>query len=147
MYLKQKFGDDFDEARAAFVKMDDLEGRLVLVYPHETGERESTIKGQAGKMYTYVVTTTHVLSGPITDMIEAVPTTLDDFQMSGQNIVGQLKPKIRTRRAVLGRLGKKEPSQRGMQKAWILNEPTEKDKAIARKFIAAMKKRKGDVFD
>lgn len=141
--------DDFDEARSAFVKMDDLEGRLLLVHPQDTGERESNLPGQAGKMYKYVITDVVVLDGEITEMIDEVPMVLDGFQLTGQTIVGQLEPKIRKGRKVLGRLTKKPAQQRGFSPAWVLADPTDEDKAKARAYLKAEAERraKADPFD
>lgn len=129
--------DEFDGARSAFVKMDDLEGRLLLVTPTDTGERESNLPGQTGKVYTYIVADVAALDGEITDMVDAIPFELEDFQLTGANIVGQLQPKIKRNGKVLGRLTKKKAQQRGFSDAWVLAEPSEEDKQRARQYLAA----------
>jgi len=126
--------DPFTSAREAFVKMEDILGRLVLVIPTSAGERESNVKGQAGQMYTYVETDTVVLDGDVTDMIDEVPTVLEGFQFSGQTVTGQLLPTLRKQGKYLGRVAQK-PSQYKTQ-MWVLAEPTEGDKAVAREYLA-----------
>lgn len=136
--------DEFDGARAGFVKMDDLVGRLLLVTPVETGERESTLPGANGKTYTFVVTDTVVLDGDVNEVVDEVPLVLADFQFSGQTITGQLTPAIRRGRKVLGRLSQQPSQTKGFGKAWVLAEPTEADKAVARAYLASVPK--DDVF-
>ena len=139
--------DEFDEARSAFVKQEHLKGCLLLVTPTGQGERESTLPGANGKPYTYVVADTVVLDTgfdkdgkPLTnDMVEETPTELADFQLSGASLVGQLLPKIRKGRKVLGRLGKAPSQTKGFGEAWVLAEPTEADKVVARAYLASVK--------
>jgi hypothetical protein len=139
--------DPFSEAREAFVKMDDVEGRLLLITVLDSGERESTLKGaKAGDMYTYIVTDTVVLDGELTEMIDEIPMELEGFQFSGQAITGQLLPHLKKvvngtgNGMVLNRLGTKPNSWK--TKTWILQEVTEEDKAIARKYLASVAARK-----
>lgn len=134
--------DPFSTARAAFVKMDDVEGRLLLITVISSGERESNLPGsKAGDTYTYIVTDTVVLDGEVSDMIEEVPTTLEDFQFSGEAVTGQLAPALRKDvKMVLGRLGTKP--NKFKTKTWILNEPTEEDILVARKYLEEEKARK-----
>ena len=136
--------DEFDEARSAFVKQEHLKGCLLLVTPTGQGERESTLPGANGKTYTYVVADVVVLDGDVSEMIEDVPLTLDDFQFSGATLTGQLLPKIRKGRKVLGRLDKTPSQTKGFGKAWVLAEPTEADKVVARAYLASVPK--DDVF-
>jgi hypothetical protein len=128
--------DPFSDASDAFLKMDDLIGRLLLVSPQDVGERESTLPGSQGKVYEYVITETVVLDGDVTDLIEDIPTVLDGFQFSGQAITAQLKPKVASKGMVLGRLGQKPSQTKGFGKAWVLQPPTDDDKVLARKWIA-----------
>lgn len=138
--------DPFSVANEAFVKMDHVEGRLLLIQVTGSGERESTLKGaKAGEMYTYIETDTVVLDGEIDDMIDTIPMELDGFQFSGQAITGQLLPQLRKMESgkgnglLLNRLGTKPNSFK--TKTWILQEPSEEDKALARKYIADRKAR------
>lgn len=139
--------DPFSSARAAFVKMDDVEGRLLLITVSESGERESNLPGaKQGDTYTYVVSDTVVLDGEITDMIDEVPMVLEDFQFSGEAVTGQLMGPLKKLKAgkgngmVLGRLGTK-PNKFKTQ-TWVLQEPTDEDKAVARKYLADEAERK-----
>lgn len=124
--------DPFSDARSGFVKLDDLEGRLILVVPQAIQERASTLPGQQGKTYEQITGDVIVLDGPVTDMIEEVPMTLEGIAISGQVITAQLKPKVKTNGMVLGRLGKQPSQTKGFGPAWVLNAPEEADKVIAR---------------
>jgi hypothetical protein len=128
--------DPFDSAREGFVKMDDLKGRLILVSPTGIGTRDSTLPGSQGKVYEFVESTTVVLDGGPDEMVTEVPMVLDGFQFSGQAITGQLKPKVARRGMVLGRLGQKPSQTKGFGPAWVLQEPTEDDKVLARRYLA-----------
>lgn len=133
--------DPFSSAREAFVKMDDLEGRLVLITPTDSGERQSTLKGaKESDTYVYIVSDTVVLDGEISDMIDEVPSVLEDFQWSGQAVTGQLLPQLKKKGMVLGRLGTKPNSWK--TKTWVLQEPTDEDKVLARKWLADEEARK-----
>lgn len=139
--------DPFSSAREAFVKMDDVEGRLLLITLLDSGERESTLKGaKDGETYIFVETDTVVLDGDVSEMIDEVPMVLEGFQFSGQAVTGQLVPQLKKKNAgtgtgmVLGRLGTKPNSFK--TKTWILQEPTEADKVVARKWLTEEQERK-----
>lgn len=127
--------DPFEDARAGFVKIDDLLGRLVLVYPVSAEERQSTIRGQENKTYLSFTCDVIVLDGKTSDMIEEVPVTLTGVFLAGQVLEGQLKPSLRkppNRRFVLGRMNRVPASRKGMQDRWQLEPPTDDDKDLAR---------------
>lgn len=139
--------DPFSSAREAFVKMDDVEGRLLLITATDSGERQSNLpKAKDGEMYTYVVTDTVVLDGEISEMIDEVPTVLEGFQFSGQAVTGQLLPAVKKYQSgngtgmVLGRLGTK--GNQWKTQTWVIQEPTDEDKAVARKYLADVAARK-----
>jgi hypothetical protein len=138
--------DPFADANDAFVKVEHLKGRLVLVTPLEIGQRASTMRGQEGKMYDYVETETVVLDGETTDLFPTIPFVIDGFQWSGAAVVPQLKPKIASGRPVLGRAGGKPSATKGFGDANILTAPTDEDKAVAREYIAS-KAKSADPFD
>jgi hypothetical protein len=126
--------EDFDLARSGYVKMDDLLNRLLLIKPTDHGTRESKEKGQSD--YEYVVCDVTVLDGPTTDMIDEVPGTLEDFQLSGVNVVNTLKPKLKRGGRVLGRLAQHKAQGRSTL-AWHLDEPTPADVAATKAYLKA----------
>jgi hypothetical protein len=134
--------DPFADANDAFVKAEDLLGRLLLVTPTgKTGQRESTMPGQLGpdgkpKLYDWVETTTVVLDGDETEMLPTVPAVLDGFQYAGKGLTGQLMPKVSTRQPILGRMGRKPSATKGFGPMWILLPPEDADKVLARRYIA-----------
>ncbi len=126
--------DPFDEARPGFVRLDDLVGRLVLIAPHSVEQRPSTLPGaKEGATYESITADVIVLDGEPTETIDEIPYVVEGMYISGSAIVPQLKPKIRKRGLVLGRLSQ-QPSRKNPKfgKAWILEPPTEADKALAR---------------
>jgi hypothetical protein len=136
--------DPFSSARDAFIKQEHVKDRLLLISPLSSGERESTLPKQQDQTYTYIVTDTAVLDGAVDDMIDEVPMVLEGFQYSGQAITAQLLPAVRKSTMVLGRLGKKPSATKGFGDAWVLLEPTEEDKAVARKYLADEAARKAN---
>jgi hypothetical protein len=54
-------------------------------------------------------------------------------------------PALRKGTRVLGRLGQKPSATKGFGPAWVLMEPTEEDKDVARKYIDDEKARQASV--
>ncbi len=129
--------DPFSDARSGFVKLEDLLGRLLLVVPKSIEERASTLPGSQGKMYASITADVIILDGPVTDLIDEVPLTLEGTYISGAVIVAQLKPKVGTHGMVLGRLGQQPAQTKGFGPAWVLREPTDNDKVLARPAASA----------
>jgi hypothetical protein len=135
----EPFDDTFDLAGgAAFVKMEDLLGRLLLIKPTSIGERESTIQGaKPGDTYEYVECDVVVLDGEPTELIESVPTVLEAFQFSGAVVVSSLKPKLRNGKRLLGRLGQHKAKQFKTSMGWHFDPPSDVDQALARSYLAS----------
>ena len=129
--------DPFQTARSGFVKLDDLLGRLLLVVPQSIEERESTLPGSQGRKYDSITADVIVCDGDVTDVIEEVPTTLESVFFSGAVVVNQLRGAVKGSKMVLGRLGKQKSQTKGFGDAWVLQEPTEDDKKIARPVATA----------
>jgi hypothetical protein len=129
--------DPFSDARSGFVKLEDMLGRLLLIIPQSIEERASTLPGSQGKTYESITADVIILDGPVTELIEEIPATIEGTFISGSVIVGQLKPKVKTHGMVLGRLGQQKARTKGFGDAWVLNPPTDADKAVARPAAAA----------
>lgn len=143
--------DLFDNGSAGFVNQKDLENRLLLIYPLSIGTRESNIPGSGNKEYNYVVTNTHVLSGKPTDLLE-VPSLQEGIQLSGVNLVGKLSGRIiptsvNHGRPILGVLKKHPANRPGMSPSWVLEEADDRQKNVARKYMAELKRKMRDNFD
>lgn len=134
-----QYTDPFTSSKSAFVKMTDLQGRLLLIRPRAKGERQTTQPGQTG-MYPYMVTDTVVLDGELTELIDELPKDLTGFQFAGDAVFPVLD----------GALGKKNPDgsthlklQRleradTGRKGWRLEEVDDETGInIARAFLAA----------
>lgn len=122
--------DDFENP-ASRVKIQDFEGQLLLITATEILRNIQTTYGPA--------------DCTVIDM-----TVLDEQTGSGYEHIGirvfprvlqeQLRPKVGTGRRTLGRLTQGTPKQ-GQDPPWMLADPTENDKAIARKFLANQSRR------
>ncbi len=121
-------GDPFASARSGFIQMKDLVGRLILAAPLSVETRDST--KYPGKKFDSYTCDVIVLDGPITEMIETIPFTVDGMWLAGGQIGPQLASSLRKKGLVLGRMTQ-VPSNKGAD-AWVLSEPTDQDKAIAR---------------
>lgn len=142
----QAADDPFEDVTSGFVKMDDLEDRLLLIAPKELKEMPSTIKGAtAGSTYVAVVSDVVVLDGALTETIDEVPFTLEEFHLAGQVIEGQLRGAVRKGTMKLGRLIKTASQYKTSR--WELRPATDEDKALARPAAAAYLKSQPDPFE
>lgn len=115
--------DQFDSP-ASGIKITEFEGMLLLCSPTEQRENINTTFGAADA----VVTDLTVLDGKD-----------EGQQHSGvlvfqKQLQGQLRPKIGTGRMVLGRLGR-GVAKAGQSAPWVLQDPTDADKAKAREYL------------
>ena len=93
----------FDRAQSALLKLEDLIGRLVLVYPSRETTGQS--KMNPGKTYDIVIGDTVVCDGePIRGKIDEVPAVIPDLYWSGGYVTKQLKGNLGTGRPVIGRV-------------------------------------------
>lgn len=120
--------DLFDSATTDWITPADLDGRLLLFIPRESG----TAKGAQGN-YDFVVGDMLVLDGAPT---EKIPGPFP-FEVVGQRISAgmatkQLKPRVKTQKMVLGRMNSR-PGQFN-NPAYSLGDPTDADKAVARQY-------------
>jgi hypothetical protein len=118
--------DQFDTP-ATGAKITEFDGALLLLTPTEHREGISTAFGDADAVVADLV----VLDGPHAG--QAHPGILV-FQKALQ---GQLRPKVGTGRMVLGRLGR-GIAKPGQSAPWILGDPTEADKTLARNHLASV---------
>jgi len=118
--------DPFATGGSSGVKITDYEGKLLLVYGTEYLDGEDKIKTEYGER-DVVVADVVVLDGDETEELSGVY-----FFQGG--LVGTLKRHV-GKRPYLGVLGKKDSKKKGYQKAWAFLDPSDEDKAVARKFI------------
>lgn len=131
--------DMFDDPSTDFVTVDDLDGRLVCVYPKEVRREDS--RTNAGKQYDKIVADVIVLSGPVTDKVTEVPMFLPDMHFSAGAVVGALRGGVGTGRPRLGRIDS-QPSRHNRQvKAYGMKPATDAEKTqaapIVRQVLAA----------
>lgn len=117
--------DLFDAPASGGVKITEFDGQLLLITPtaHETDI--PTAYGPADAVTANIA----VLDG---NGAGQEHTGVRIFQKALQ---GQLRPKVGTGRMVLGRLGR-GTAKPGQSAPWLLSDPTESDKQIARDYLA-----------
>lgn len=119
--------DPFDVATTTFINPEDLVGRLVLVIPTDSGQA----KGDDGNMYTYITGDMLVLDGEPSDKMPGpFPYRVDGQRFSAGMMVNQLKPKLPTKRMLVGRVDSRPGKFKKL--AFSFGEPTEADVAAAR---------------
>jgi len=132
----EPFEDEFDDAKSAYITMDDLDGRLALIWP--TGIREN-MPGANGKPYDAVEAQYVILDGDTAELIPAIPCKVDDGLFSAGAVVNKLKPRVKAKnpRPLLGRFDSRPSQQNKKVLAYGIAEPTDEDKAVARQYLAA----------
>lgn len=106
------------------VVWNDLEGRLLLVTPHEKDVTVNTSYGESTAVRADLV----ILDGPDS------PDEITDTLIFPKVLQGQVKSNAGTGRSNLGRLGKGQ-AKPGQSAPWMLGEPTDADKDVARAYL------------
>ncbi|PKQ59759.1 hypothetical protein B5566_02645 [Mycobacterium sp. MHSD3] len=104
------------------------EGRLLLVKPLQQLQGVTTVHGPKDAIESDV----HILDGP------EAGTVLRGSYIFPLVLQGQIKANTGTGRFNLGRLGKGTPKP-GQKPPWKLQESTDDDKALARRYLASAK--------
>lgn len=105
---------------------EDAKGRLLLITPHKLEEAIKTEYGENDAVRADVV----ILDGP------GAPDEVPDVLIFPKVLQGQLRKNIGTGRMNLGRLGQGE-KQPGKSAPWLLGDPTDDDKKLARDHLAS----------
>lgn len=132
----------YDEANEEFPSKEDLKDRLVAIWVSGT---KGTRKGNDGKMYPWVETTTLVIDdGPdgksTTDLVGPALVKLDNFQWSVGGMTSRLLPRIkavdeggnRIFKPMVGRINSRKNKTKGFSDSWSIAKPTEEDKVKLR---------------
>jgi hypothetical protein len=103
-------------------------GNLVLFTPFEYVEKTVTTFGEKDAVKTHTV---------VFDAKTGEPSVYEDSMIFSGSLIKTLKPyaKSNAGRRVLGRLGR-GTAKPGMQPPYVLSEPTDADKTLAREWIA-----------
>lgn len=119
--------DPFDDpGTVTGVDWGELQGRLLLITPHELINDFKTSLGTGTTIRADVV----VLDGP------GAPAEYNDALVFPKVLQGQIRANAGTGRSNLGRLGQGEKKP-GQSAPWMLSAPVEADKVIARRHIGA----------
>lgn len=107
------------------VKITEFEGQLLLLTPTAVEKDIPTAYGAADATTVTIV----VLDGA------GAGEEHVDVKVFQKALQGQLRPKVGTGRMVLGRLGR-GTAKPGQSAPWLLADPTEQDKQVARDYLA-----------
>lgn len=119
--------DPFDgPGSASGITWADYENRLLLVTPHEKDVTVNTAFGESTAVRADVV----VLDGP------GAPEEVNDTLIFPKVLQGQVKGNAGSGRSNLGRLGKGN-AKPGQSAPWMLGDPTDDDKTVARTYLAS----------
>jgi hypothetical protein len=121
----------FDDAKSEFLGMEDVDGRLLLIWA--TGVRRDLI-GKSGGKYDAVEARYVILDGKTTERIDQVPMTVDDGLFSAGTVVAKLKNRV-GKKPILGRVDSRPSSFNKNVPAYGLADPTEEDRVVARKYL------------
>lgn len=108
------------------IKWADYEGRLLLIKPHAYEQEIQTSYGSTNAVRADVT----VLDGP------GAPEEINDTLIFPKVLSNQVKGNAGTGRLNLGRLGK-GTAKPGQSAPWMLGDPTDEDKDVARAHIAS----------
>jgi hypothetical protein len=124
--------DVFDTATSVYLDMDDLDGRLLLIWA--LGIKKD-LPGTNGT-YDAIEARYVVLDGdPIDVKAPSIPHLVTDGQFSAGQFVAKLKHRVQGR-PLLGRADSRPSQQNKKVLAYGLKEPTQEDMELARKYIA-----------
>jgi len=126
--------EDFASPDKNFLGVDDLDGRLVIIFPHAIAEVASTKPG--GKPYDRVTADVVVVDGAPTDKLTSLPHLATDMYLSASALVGAVRKHVGKGKPVLGRVDSRPSSYNKQVKAYGLADPTDADKAAARPALA-----------
>ena len=118
--------DPFSDPSAGGVKVTDFHKSLLLLTPTEYREGITTAYGEKDAVVVDLVALDETESGE--------PEAHESVMLFQGVLIGQTKGKV-AKGMVLGRLGQRPASKPGQNPAWALDDPSEDDKKVARKFL------------
>lgn len=119
--------DPFDgPGTAAGIEWSELNGHLLIITPHEVIPEFKTVHGNGPTVRADLT----VLDGP------DAPVEYPDTLIFPKVLQGQVRSNAGTGRMNLGRLGQGEKKP-GQSAPWILGDPTDDDKTVARSYLSA----------
>ena len=128
---------DFSDPTTEYTTIDDIDGRLVCIFPKEI----RTQVGNDGNPYDKVVADVIVLDGPVTDKVTEVPMFIADMHLSAGAVVGAIRGNVRTGKPVLCRVDSRPSTKNkrvlayGLQK--VAQDVKESAAPVVRSVLAA----------
>lgn len=119
--------DQFDgPGSASGIAWDDLKGKLLLITPQSV-EKVATSFGEKEAVRAKVA---------VLDAAEGQDNEYPDTLIFPKALISQVRANVGTGRMNLGRLGQGS-AKAGQKPPWLLDEPTDQDKTVARAHLAA----------
>lgn len=81
--MSDEFVIEIEDAQSEYVRIADLDGRDVVVFPEEIGKD----KGDNGEMYRYLKADVIVLDGQPTELMDTIPYVVSGMRMTSQPLV------------------------------------------------------------
>lgn len=126
--------EEFAEPITEYVSLEDLDGRLVIVFPKKVTEGTSKNNGEK---YDIAVSDVVIVDGPLTDKITELPMVVSDMHLSAKGVFSRIRAYAGQDKPVLGRIDSKPSSFNKRVLAYALLTPTDEDKVKARPALAA----------
>ncbi len=139
--------DEFDSATSDYLTVSDIDGRLVLIWPHELREEVGTTG-----VYKKIIADVAILDGTPGETerrlgFEATPYASERMHLSNKAIVETLTTKVGTGRPTLGRITSAPSKVNRTVRAFWLGEPTSADANVARQYLRTPGSFRPRVFD
>ena len=125
--------DEFATPVRNFLSIEDLDGRLVIAFPHSI---DTLTSPKNGKDYQRIIADVVVVDGKTTDKLPKLPHLATDMHLSATGVVASLRAMVGKGRPVLGRVDSRPSSFNKNVPAYGLADPTDADKAAARPALA-----------
>lgn len=130
------FADPEAKSSEDFVTVDDLDGRLICVYPKEC-RREKSTKSD-GKDYDKIVADVIVLDGPVTEKIGSVPLFVPDMHFNAWAVTSRIKGNVGTGKPVLGRIDSRPSKVDRRIPAYGIQPATAQEKVAAAPIVRSV---------
>lgn len=125
--------DEFATPVREFLGIEDLDGRLVIVFPESIG---TLVSLKSGKEYDRIIADVVIVDGPVTSKIPSLPHLAAGMHLSATGVVSATRAYVGKGKPVLGRVDSRPSSFNKNVPAYGIADPTDQDKRTARPALA-----------
>lgn len=133
--------DEFATPVREWLGIEDLDGRLVIVFPEKSTTKVSRTNGQE---YEVVIGDVVIVDGPVTDKIPALPHLAPAMHLSSSGVVAGLRANVGKGKPVLGRIDSRPSTYNKKVMAYGMADPEGADK---REALPALRKYRAGGFE